>query len=276
MKRSELKQIIKEELSILFEAYKPYKGGAGPDQKQVKNNDIHLMKLLKKHGVKDMSYKDMSKQYGIDPPFNLIIIKGKNGDIYAGYDRWGYVIEGPGVKGVEADQVSDKEALDIILNRVEIKESINEAEQNAQTMEKDIEKIIKKYFPKSYVDVYFSKNLLPHITIVFAIGQKKDWSNGIFENDPMSTKMMITGGFNDDGTLSGDPMEFEKIMGKLYLKSTDKFYAYDSVKLPVRKKKGDYNSILKAVDSSFAKMKQLVKSNLDKLDDSHQWVKKYV
>jgi len=158
-----------------------------------------------------------------------------------------------------------------------INESIIEAtEQTAQTMEQDITKIIKKYFPKSYIAVYFSKSLLPHITIVFAIGQKSDWSNGIFENDPMSTKMMITYGFNDDGTLSGEPMEFESIMGKLYLKSTNKMYAYDSIKLGVRKKKGDYNSILKAVDSSFAKMKQLVKSNLDKLDDRHLWVKKYV
>ena len=46
--------------------------------------------------------------------------------------------------------------------------------------------------------MYFSKNLLPHLTIVFAVGQKKEWSNGIFENDPMSTKMMIRTKNTDD------------------------------------------------------------------------------
>jgi len=243
MNKTEIRQIILEEtLSVLKELY---------------TYDYIANKLVKTNLVKKgMSEKELIKQI-------FIQTKKEYGDKKAKF-----MIN------------RDEDYLPDVLSA--IKEllgegKLNEAEQTTQTMEKDIEKIITKYFPKSYADVYFSKNLLPHITIVFAIGQKSDWSNGIFQNDPMATKILIRGdGMKADGSIDGK-LEFEPLMSSLTLKAPEGSHlAYGRVKSGTRRAKGDYNAMMKAVEVSFAKMKKTVKDNINNLDDSHQWVKKYI
>ncbi len=154
-------------------------------------------------------------------------------------------------------------------------ESINEAEQTAQNMVVDIEKIIKKYFPTSFSRVDYSESIAPSIHIAFAIGQKKDWSGSYFENSPLAQKMFIHG-FDKGGGMSR-PVLFDPKWVRVSIKPPEGSHlAFGSAKVPVRKKKGDYNSILKGIDSTFSNMHKVLKANVDNLDDNHNWAKKYI
>ena len=113
---------------------------------------------------------------------------------------------------------------------------------NIEDMIPLIENIIKQYFPKSYIRVYFSKGFLSSLVITFGIGQKSDWYNGYFENDPISAKYMIRGignsgkGLSDDGTITGD-LEFVPLTGLSLLIKPPKnsYFAYDKIKFGLRK-----------------------------------------
>ena len=59
-------------------------------------------------------------------------------------------------------------------------------------------------FPRSYINVRFTKNILPSIVVSFAIGKDNtEWSNGIINNDPFHQIFHIFG-FNKNGELEGD------------------------------------------------------------------------
>jgi len=61
-------------IKSLKEGYKPYRGGTGPDKKQVLDNNKHLMQLLKKSGVKNFTYRDLSRQMGTDSPDMFVVV----------------------------------------------------------------------------------------------------------------------------------------------------------------------------------------------------------
>ena len=93
------------------------------------------------------------------------------------------------------------------LSKMELlRELLNEAQiQNNQNMAKEIEKVVKKHFPKSFVDVRTKGPLGSNDpTLRFALGKTKaDWPNGIIENDPLWT-MIFFDGFDKEGNLPGD------------------------------------------------------------------------
>ena len=133
-----------------------------------------------------------------------------------------------------------------------------------------IKDTILKYFPKSFVSVEYSERMGKVIRIAFAVGQKTDWSNQIFENDPMATKILI---FDVDK----DIMTFDSAMGfNVTIKPEDKYHAYSSVKLKRTKKRGNKEQILKHIDRTFNRYLDLVRNNYVNLSDEHKWVKQYV
>jgi hypothetical protein len=139
----------------------------------------------------------------------------------------------------------------------------------------ELEKTIKKHFPKSHVSVKYTTN---RIIIRFAVGNKNEWPNGIFENDPVSDIIFISVGLEKDGSLNDNQyLEKQKYAGSFVIKPKEGSHlAYDRVKVPIRPTEGSPDKIIKAIDAYYGKLKQSIKSNLDKLSDEHSWVKKYV
>lgn len=154
---------------------------------------------------------------------------------------------------------------------------LNEAIENANDFVPEIEKVIKKYFPKSTLQVKFDTRFAATISIQFAVGQKSDWSNGYFENDISRTTMMIWG-FDKEGNMPKGKIQLDPhIAGKIYITPGPGSYnAYDSVKIPIRKKTGTPEQILKSLDAYFADLKKTLKANKDKFSKSHEYAAKYI
>lgn len=154
---------------------------------------------------------------------------------------------------------------------------LTEGIDNAEDFVKEIEKTIKKHFPKSYVHVYFSKNLTTSLTIRFAVGRKKDWSGGIIHND-IAHAIMSIWNIEENGDITGK-LQFDPHHAGSYVISPgpDSYMAFDRIKVPVRKKTGTPEQILKSIDKYFGDLKKSLKTNFDKITPDHQkWVKKYI
>lgn len=151
--------------------------------------------------------------------------------------------------------------------------AINDGNSFAQ----EVEKTIKKHFPKSYVAAQYNERMLPVVVVYFAVGRKPDWYNGIFQNDVASTVFFIYG-FSEDGNL--DSVQSLDTKGGLSLKITpqkNKHLAYERIKVPFRSKKGTPDAILKSIDKGFELLKKSLKDNFNLLTNPHQeYVKKYI
>jgi hypothetical protein len=135
----------------------------------------------------------------------------------------------------------------------------------------EIESRIVKHFPKSFVKV-FHKNMIgsESIYINFAVGNQSNWSNEIFENDPMATKAIIH-------NCENEKMVFKNVYGfNVTTKPEDKYHAYSSVKIKRTKKTGSKEQVLNHIDNLFSKLLQLVKDNRDNMVNDHNWVDKYI
>ena len=64
-----------------------------------------------------------------------------------------------------------------------IEKVISEAELDGNELAASIEQTIKKYFPRSWMDIRFSSDLYPSISGRFTVGNKSDWGGGIMHND---------------------------------------------------------------------------------------------
>jgi len=159
---------------------------------------------------------------------------------------------------------------------VKLKELLTEGIDTANDFVPEIEKVIKKHFPKSFVQVYHSTKLSSSIHIQFAVGGKKDWANGIWQNDISWTSMLIFG-FDDIGDIPGK-LEFSPNQaGSFVIKpAPGSHMAYDRIKVPVRKKTGTPEAILKSIDKYFGDLKKSLKANKNNLSSSHEYVKKYI
>ena len=168
-------------------------------------------------------------------------------------------------------------------NKMKIKESelrqiIKEEIQNQlnegikEELVPGIEKIINKYFPNSFFHISSGPLSGDEFYLVkFAIGQKKDWSHGYIQNSPVNF------GFNIEDKGDGKYVFIPSYTTIYIAPQKDSHYAFDTVKIPTRKKTGNSKMILKSIDKLFFDTKKLVKDNFDNLKpDSQVWVKKYI
>lgn len=88
--------------------YQPYSGGAGPELKQVENNNLFIQQELNKIGISTTREKS-EEDYEVED----VVVTSKSGrTLNICYDRWGYVIEGH--SEYEEDQVSPETVLKTI------------------------------------------------------------------------------------------------------------------------------------------------------------------
>jgi len=159
---------------------------------------------------------------------------------------------------------------------IKLKDLVSEGITATNDFVSTLEKVIKKHFPKSYIRVQFGGNFEPSVHIVFALGNKQDWSGGYFENDIVSNSMHIWG-FEKDGTMKDKQQLDPSGSGSFVITpAPDSYMAYDRVKVPVRKKTGSPDAIVKSVDKYFGDLKKALKSNSDKFASGHEYAKKYI
>lgn len=83
----------------------PYTGGAGPSEEQTIHNNKVLAQKLKKIGIPFVEDTEYAEEMWGSPDLLLKIINPKSKKpIYAGYDRWGYVVDGAGLTDDGVDQ----------------------------------------------------------------------------------------------------------------------------------------------------------------------------
>lgn len=140
-------------------------------------------------------------------------------------------------------------------------------EEATEISEKDyvnkIEETIKKYFPDSYI-VVTDKGMLggDSILIKFAFGKdKSEWENGIIHNDNGWMHIWLHESFTKDGKMK--PMIDVESDTAGRINTIDR----ESIKTGWRNKKGTPDQILSHIDKFFAKLKQTVIANKDKMDD---------
>lgn len=76
--------------------YKPYTGGTGPSDAQVRQNNIALLKVLDEAEIPCKLERDPT--LGDEYPVPCVKVL----DVYVGYDRWGFC--DTGLNGPELDQ----------------------------------------------------------------------------------------------------------------------------------------------------------------------------
>lgn len=148
----------------------------------------------------------------------------------------------------------------------------------AEDFAKEIEQTIKKHFPKSGVVSRYSEGLDRSITVWFTLqGDDSKHANGISHNDPAHQLIHIWFGDGRRRDLSEQtddiPEKFtaENDMASLMvMPSPGSHMAYESVKLPWRKKTGNKAAILKHIGTYFGRVKKIVKDNFDRLPDGFQ------
>lgn len=124
--------------------------------------------------------------------------------------------------------------------------------------------VIKKHFPKSFIQSNFSTNISAAVMIKFAFGlNQSDWPNGIIQNDPLFHQFTIRGGFNNEGKIIEKNLTTDILVGGRLSKGGRGLIA----KLPWRKKSGNVSAILKHFDVYFGRIKKIFEENKDKLED---------
>lgn len=95
--------------------YNPYRGPAGPSKTLAEKNTLCLAFLLKEEGIPYTEDREYAMQMWGSPDLLLKIVDSESGeDLYAGYDRWGFVVDGM----EEIDQCDLKETLQAIKERL--------------------------------------------------------------------------------------------------------------------------------------------------------------
>ena len=135
---------------------------------------------------------------------------------------------------------------------------------NGPELATNIEKAIRKHFPKSYLRVVFEQNhfkkALGEIQIVFAVaGSSAETVNKMLQNDVSWTRLWITG-MDGEGNFTG-PLFFEPSSGGKI--STNEGW----VKVGLQKAKGAPEQILKHIDAYFAKLLKALKDNAEKIPE---------
>jgi hypothetical protein len=148
----------------------------------------------------------------------------------------------------------------------------------AEDFAKEIQQTIKKHFPKSGVVARYDEGITRSITVRFTLqGDDSKHAGGISHNDPAHQLIHIWFGDGRSRDLSEQtddiPEKFTAVndMASLLVKpSLGSHMAFESVKLPWRKKTGNKATILKHIGTYFGRVKKIVKDNFDRLPDSFQ------
>jgi hypothetical protein len=142
---------------------------------------------------------------------------------------------------------------------------------------KKLESVAKKHFPKSYINIRATKNLGSSIDFTFALGKdKSQWNMGIIHNDPLHHLFHIGWNSFAEGVFIKDKIEADKnIGGSLTIKpEAGSHMAFGRVKIGWRKKTAPPDKLIQHFDNYFKKMKQVLKDNIDKMDDEHKKILK--
>ncbi|KFZ25651.1 MAG: hypothetical protein KQ78_02144 [Candidatus Izimaplasma bacterium HR2] len=136
-----------------------------------------------------------------------------------------------------------------IINKIDL---VLENENN----EKEIMDGIKNVFEKHFSNGWFNLRKISSDSIGFSfgiIGDKKELSSGILDNDPVHHKFMIRK--EEMG------WEVKNLFGSIAINPKEKYMAMSSVKTKFRKTKGDTKKIISTFDKWFVKLKSLIKDN---------------
>jgi len=157
-------------------------------------------------------------------------------------------------EGVELDVQTFREQTGLVRRLPTLKEALDPFRQK-------IHDTIAKHWPNSTIIVKPSGPTTTYIG--FALWQKNDWPNGIFENDPAATKIMIHDSHTKDGDVS-PKMDMSGLTGgTLWGKNATRL-----TKIGWRDAKGDEKKILQTLDMYFGKkLKTAVQKFSAELDD---------
>lgn len=145
---------------------------------------------------------------------------------------------------------------------------LEEAGSDSDKLAADLKSAITSIFPDSYISVKYSNDLVPAITVGFALGKdKSEWSSGIIHNDPAHTLFLIYG-MEEDGSIK-KPLEPKHSMGNITVKPDSPYMVYGRVKVPFRQTKGDAPAMLKMIKTYFERLKKALQDNRDKMTDEH-------
>ena len=135
-----------------------------------------------------------------------------------------------------------------------------------------IEALLKKHWPKSHVAVRYKPagNVYrasdSSVFIQFCLFEKKDWPNGIMQNDPAWHHIWIWG--------ADSPIKKLELStgGGVDVVDRDGHLAYKRIKAGWRNiAKGDDKKIIRALDTYFGtKLKRVVEAHKDELDARRQ------
>lgn len=129
---------------------------------------------------------------------------------------------------------------------------------NAFDLARELEKVFLKHLPNSYIMARFSANLMPAINVNIALGHdSKEWANGIFENDPMSAKLMISGALDKEGKIGGELTIKALTGGKIYFTDGTKSRAL------FRKRTASPGKIIDHFEKFIVRMKETLKANAE-------------
>ena len=155
--------------------------------------------------------------------------------------------------------------------------------KTADQFAKELEKSIRKVFPKAYIISRYSGGITESISVRFALGAtKSDWPNGYIENDRLHHLFSIMGGFTPvekSGPINilskgasgeGNNPLVEKhtisllIGGSLFKPGSG--INGKKVKFGWKKKTGDAATIVKHVEDYFRKVKKIMDENPDLME----------
>ena len=150
-------------------------------------------------------------------------------------------------------------------------ESINELNERFKNELDEIKKEYLRLFPNGAINVGFRQIVGSPFFYCncYLIGDKKDWINGILDNDPLNLKFI---GFFDNEDYTYRPTQnevftLEARQNSFYVKSTKPYLVYDRVKIPFRKKKGDIVKHISNLSKVFEKAHSLIVENEDNFKD---------
>jgi hypothetical protein len=137
-----------------------------------------------------------------------------------------------------------------------------------EDMAEQAKEVFKKVFPHSFINASVGKLGEPSVLLKIALGtDKSEFSNGIIQNDPMHTVIMIDGWNRDGSTRDKFTVENNSNSGLTVKASPEnKMYAFERIKI-WRKFSGDKAKVLSGLEKYFVKVKEAIKENLDRLPE---------
>ena len=150
-----------------------------------------------------------------------------------------------------------------ILDKINL---ILEDEENSEEIIDGIKIVFKKYFPNGWI--IWRK--ISSNTISFSlgiIGDKKELSSGILDNDPVHHKFIIR--------KEKMGWEVENLIGSIAINPIEQYLVMSSVKTKFRKTKGNTKKIINTFDRWFGKLKSLIKDNEENIYHRDQYSDKF-